>query len=245
MSGSTWQWAKCYPKQDFFLWLKFQDGPQMPQLSVSAENLGIVWICPVFTWQLCIKCRGALDQSWEHNKSCKGTKTVIMLPQEVSVCGECFSGFQHQQNPPHWCGSALPHHCYLSSKIKVTITPHFPWGSSNKLMNCFASNNSVKIKQQTNKPKRRKEDELIRSDARIEQLISWLQIQSTKHPICWIICPRLRHHAWHCPSSLQEASHGCVFLWFSTPVWLKTLALRNWHFVEWKEHSTKFVLGET
>lgn len=184
-------------------------------------------------------------ESWEHNKSCKGTKTVIMLPQEVSVCGECFSGFQHQQNPPHWCGSALPHHCYLSSKIKVTITPHFPWGSSNKLMNCFAGNNSVKIKQQTNKPKRRKEDELIRSDARIEQLISWLQIQSTKHPICWIICPRLRHHAWHCPSSLQEASHGCVFLWFSTPVWLKTLALRNWHFVEWKEHSTKFVLGET
>lgn len=117
---------------------------------LSAGSLRTIWICPVLMWQLCIKCCDAFGQeSWERNKCHKGSKTLILLAQGINVCmcGFLWISASVECIPHKWECFTLPS---LSFKIKVTTTPNFPRGISNKLMNHLAGNNSVRIKQQTN-----------------------------------------------------------------------------------------------
>ena len=126
-------------------------------------------------------------------------------------------GFQHQQNPPDRRGSASPCHCYVFPRDQSYHHSPLPLGESQQTDEMLHWEQLSQVKttnKQTNQPKRLKEAEAIRSNAGIERLVSWLQIQSTKHLICWIICSKLRDRAQHCPSALPEAPHSCVFSWY-------------------------------
>lgn len=161
-------WQKSYPKQDFSLWLKFQDAPKTPQrLCAIQSRQQEIWglLKFVLFWHgssapcsLCIKCHDALD--WKVGNIINAINAVRLWSccHEKSVCGFFPPpGFQHQQNPSNRRGSASPCHCYPSPKIKVTITLLFPWGSWNKLMKCFTGNNSVRRKLLTNQPTNQKD----------------------------------------------------------------------------------------
>lgn len=129
-----------YPKQDFSLWLKFQDAPKTLQLlcavqSCQQEIWGLLkfvlfWCGSSAPCSLCTKCRDALGWKIGNTINAISAVRLILLPQEVSMWWFFFflPGFPHQQNAPYRCGSTSPCHCDLFPQIKVTVIPPLPLG---------------------------------------------------------------------------------------------------------------------
>lgn len=92
ITGSMQQWAKVLSWVELLplVWIPGcirNTTADVCNTVLLAGSLRTVWICPVLMWLLCIKCCDAFRQeSWEYNKCHKGSKTLILLEQEVSVC---------------------------------------------------------------------------------------------------------------------------------------------------------------
>lgn len=115
---------KSYPKQDFSLWLKFQDAPKTLQLLCAVQSCQqeiwgllkfvLLWRGSSVPCSLCTKCCDALGWKIGNTINAISAVRLILLPWEINMC--CFfflPGFSHQQNAPDRCGSTSPCHCDL------------------------------------------------------------------------------------------------------------------------------------